>query len=54
MFNSITPELRRALGIFVASIILSVIVTLLSFVYMDGVYSDQNQQNAICVSGRQK
>jgi len=41
MFNSITPELRRALGIFVASIFLSVIVTLLSFVYMDGVYSDQ-------------
>lgn len=41
MFNSIAPELRRALGIFVASLISSVIVTLLSFLYMDGVYSDQ-------------
>ena len=41
MFNNITPGLRRALGIFVVAFISSAIVTLLSFLYMDGAYSDQ-------------
>ena len=36
-----TPVLTRALGVFVVMLIASIVVTSLSFVYMDGVYSDQ-------------
>ena len=41
MFNNMTPVLTRALGVFVVMLIASIVVTSLSFVYMDGVYSDQ-------------
>lgn len=45
MFNTITPTLTRALSVFVVMLIASLIVTSLSFVYMDGVYSDQQSAN---------
>jgi hypothetical protein len=41
MFDNITPKLRRALGVFAVVIIATAIVTSLSFVYMDDIYSDQ-------------
>lgn len=44
MFKNITPTLKRALGIFTVVLLLSVAVVSISFVYMDGVY--QQQQDA--------
>ena len=44
MFKNITPTLMRALGVFTAVLVLSIVVVSVSFVYMDGV--DQEQQDA--------
>lgn len=44
MFN-ITPTLKRAAGVFVVILVASIVVTSLSFVYMDGAYSDQQSAN---------
>ena len=41
MFSHFTPMLTRAVSVFVIILVASVLVTSLSFVYMDGVYSDQ-------------
>ena len=41
MFSNFTPALIRALGIFIVVLVLSLITVSISFVYMDGVYQDQ-------------
>ena len=41
MFDNITPVLTRALAVFVIMFTVSLVVTSISFMYMDGVYSDQ-------------
>ncbi len=41
MFNKLTPVLIRAAGIFVLMLILSTIIVSVSYVYMDGIYQDQ-------------
>ena len=41
MFDNITPMLRRALGVFAIILVATAIVTSLSFIYMDDVYSEQ-------------
>jgi len=41
VFSHFTPMLTRAVSVFVIILVASVLVTSLSFVYMDGVYSDQ-------------
>ncbi len=41
MFSNFTPMLTRALGVFVVILIASVVMTSSSFIYMDGIYSDQ-------------
>lgn len=40
MFN-ITPTLKRAAGVFAVMLVVSIIVTSLSYVYMEGAYNDQ-------------
>jgi hypothetical protein len=41
MFNKLTPVLIRAAGIFVLMLIFSTIIVSVSYVYMDGIYQDQ-------------
>jgi len=41
MFSKITPTLMRAIGVFTAILVASVIVISISYVYMDEVYQDQ-------------
>lgn len=41
MFDNITPVLRRALGVFMVILITTAIVTSLSFIYVDDIYSEQ-------------
>jgi hypothetical protein len=41
MFNKLTPQLIRALGVTMATLVLSIVVMSISYVYMDGIYQDQ-------------
>ncbi len=41
MFNSLTPALIRAAGVFVVMLVLSIIVVSVSYVYMDDIYQDE-------------
>jgi len=41
MFNSLTPTLMRALGIFAVILLINIIVVSISYVYMDEAYQDQ-------------
>lgn len=41
MFNGITPALKRAIGVFAAVLVISITVLSVSYVYMDGIYMDQ-------------
>ncbi len=44
MFDNLTPSLVRAISVFVVMLVVSVIIVSASYVYMDGIY--QNQQSA--------
>jgi len=41
MFDKLTPTFIRSLGIFIVVIAASIVVVSISYVYMDGVYQDQ-------------
>jgi hypothetical protein len=41
MSNKLTPTFIRSLGVFIVIIVASIIVVSISYVYMDGVYEDQ-------------
>ena len=44
MFNSLTPVLIRAAGVFIVTLVLSIIVVSISSIYMDEVYQDQQAE----------
>jgi hypothetical protein len=41
MFNKLTPAFIRSLAVFIVVLVASIIVVSISFMYMDGVYQDQ-------------
>lgn len=41
MFSSLTPTLIRSAGVFIVLLVISVIVVSVSYVYMEGVYDDE-------------
>ncbi|MFV2004340.1 MAG: hypothetical protein ACC650_04000, partial [Gammaproteobacteria bacterium] len=41
MFKSLTPTMIRASSVFLAALIVSTVVVSISYVYMDGIYQDQ-------------
>ena len=44
MFNRLTPVLIRAAGVFIVTLVLSIIVVSISSIYMDEVYQDQQAE----------
>ncbi len=44
MFNRLTPMLIRAAGVFIVTLVLSIIVVSISSIYMDDVYQDQQTE----------
>jgi len=41
MFDKLTPVLARALGVFTVTLIVSALVVIVSFYYMDEIYQDK-------------